>query len=378
MDHGGRVILVTGWSGFIGRRLVHRLGEQLDHGRDRLVLFTRTRHLDEARAELETLGLRGEVLEGDVAKMHLGLSGVEYKRLTADVTEIWHLAGLYDLSADAATIRSVNLEGTRLVLDLARGARRLDRLHHFSTAYVSGDREGVILEDELDMGQGFEGAYERAKFQAERLVRRAMAELPATVYRPSIVVGDSRTGEVDRFNGVYYLAILLVASPLGVPLPLPGNGAAPLNVVPVDFVVDAALSLGANPAAVGKTVHLADPAPLSARKVYELIAARSGKTLPTMPLPHRLVEAVLGLPFLERLARPQLNAIRLVNHLAIYNCQNQLALLEGTGIRCPPITSYLDRLIEFAKERFAAAARARSPEDVEDPLDPRSPPEKPA
>ena len=270
----------------------------------------------------------------------------------------------------------MNLEGTRLVLDLARGARHLERLHHFSTAYVSGDREGVILEDELDMRQGFDGAYERAKFQAERLVRRAMAELPATVYRPSIVVGDSRTGEVDRFNGVYYLAILLVASPLGVPLPLPGNGAAPLNVVPVDFVVDAALSMGANPAAVGKTVHLADPAPLSARKVYELIAARSGKTLPTMPLPHRLVEAILGLPFLERLARPQLSAIRLVNHLAIYNCQNQLALLEGTGIRCPPITSYLDRLIEFAKERFAAAERARSHVDVEDPLDPRSPPEK--
>src|SRR6266545_2539768 len=100
MDRGGKVVLVTGWSGFIGRRLVHRLGEQLDRGRDRLVLLTRTRHLDEARAELEALGVQGEALEGDVAKMHLGLSGVEYKRLTADVSEIWHLAGLYDLSAD--------------------------------------------------------------------------------------------------------------------------------------------------------------------------------------------------------------------------------------------------------------------------------------
>ena len=88
MDHGARIVLVTGWSGFIGRRLVHRLGEQLDQGRDRLVLLTRTRHLEEARAELLALGLQGEVLEGDVAKMHLGLSGTEYKRLTADVTEI--------------------------------------------------------------------------------------------------------------------------------------------------------------------------------------------------------------------------------------------------------------------------------------------------
>jgi thioester reductase-like protein len=202
-----------------------------------------------------------------------------------------------------------------------------------------------------------------------------MPDLPATVYRPSIVVGDSRTGEVDRFQGPYYLAILLVASPIGVPLPLPGHGLAPLNVVPVDFVVEAALSLGANAAAVGKTVHLADPAPLSARKVYELIAARAGKTLPPVALPHRAVEALLGLPILEKLARRQRNAIRLVNHLAIYNCQNQLALLEGTGIRCPPITSYLDRLIEFAKARIAAAPSAKMQGDVEDPLDAPVPPE---
>ena len=373
MDSGGKVVLVTGWSGFIGRRLVRRLGDSLDRARDRLVLLTRSTHLDDARAELAELGLEGEVLEGDVTKMHLGLSGAEYKRLTSQISEIWHLAGRYDLAADAATLRAVNLEGTRLVLELARASRRLERFHHFSTAYVSGDREGVILEDELETGQGFHDPYERAKFQAERLVRRAMPELPATIYRPSIVVGDSRTGEVDRLEGPYYLAILLVASPLKVPLPLPGQGLAPLNVVPVDFVVEAALSLGANPAAVGKTVHLADPAPLSARKVYELIAARAGRTLPTVALPHRAVEALLGLPILERLARPQRNVIRMVNHVAIYNCQNQLALLHGTGIRCPPITSYLDRLIEFARARLAAAPRAKPGEEVEDPLDsPRS------
>jgi thioester reductase-like protein len=369
MESGGKVVLVTGWSGFIGRRLVHRLGDTLDRARDRLVLFTRTNRLDEARAELEALGLEGEVLEGDVTKMHLGLSGAEYKRLTSHVSEIWHLAGLYDLAADAATLRAVNLEGARQVLELARASGRLERLHHFSTAYVSGDREGVILEDELDMGQDFHDPYERAKFQAERLVRHAMPDLPATIYRPSIVVGDSRTGEVDRLQGPYYLAILLVASPLGVPLPLPGHGSAPLNVVPVDFVVEAALSLGANPAAVGQTVHLADPAPLSARKVYELIAARAGKTLPAVAVPHRALGALLGLPFLERLSRAQRNAIRIVNHLAIYNCQNQLALLDGAGIRCPPITSYLDRLIEFARARLAAAPRARADEEVEDPLD---------
>ena len=369
MGERAQVVLVTGWPGFIGRRLVRRLADRLDRSRDRLVIFTRPRHVTAARGELAALGVAGDVVEGDVAKMHLGLSGVEYRRLQRHVTAAWHLAAVYDLGADADTLRAVNLEGTRHVLELAQSAERLTRLHHFSTAYVSGDRQGVILEEELEQRQGFHDAYERSKFEAERLVRRAMPELPATIYRPSIVVGDSQTGEVDRFDGPYYLAILLVASPLAVPLPLPGDGVAPLNVVPVDFVVEAALSIGSHPAAIGKTVHLVDPAPLSARKVYELIAARAGKTLPSVTLPHRAVEALLGLPVLERLVRPHRNAIRLVNHLAIYNCRNQLELLAGTGLACPPITSYLDRLIDFVKGYYAAPPRPPALDELDDPLD---------
>jgi len=375
----GELVLVTGWSGFIGRRLVRGLAARLDRDRDRLVLFTRPRQVAAARAELAELaelGVPGEVMEGDVVQMHLGLSGEEYRRLGARLTSIWHLAALYDLGADPRSIRDVNLEGTRHVLELALASRNLKRLHHFSTAYVSGDREGVVLEDELEMGQRFYNPYERSKYEAESLVRRAMPELPATVYRPSIVVGDSRTGEIDRIDGPYYLAIPLVASPVAVPLPLPRNGVAPLNVVPVDFVVSAALSIGRNPAAVGKTVHLVDPAPLSARRVYELVAARAGRTLPPVALPHRAVEALLGLPLLERLARPQRNAIRMVNHLVIYNCRNQLELLAGTGVRCPPITDYLDRLMEYARAYLASPPPLAAGGQVEDPLDeaPRSAP----
>jgi thioester reductase-like protein len=368
-----RVQLVTGYPGFIGKRLVRDL-VRADADGAKVVLLVQPKHAASARADLAALGARrAEVIEGDVEQMHLGLSGAEFKALAAAITDVWHLAAISWLGADPRYVRRVNVEGTRNVLELAQRAPRLARLNHFSTALVSGDRVGVILEDELAMGQRFHNAYEESKQEAELLVRRAQAELPATIYRPSIVIGDSRTGEIDRFEGPYSLAILLVASPLAVPLPLAGGGAAPLNVVPIDFVVEAARSIARNPAAIGKTVHLVDPAPLSARRVYELIATRAGKRLPSLSLPSRAVRTLLQLPGLERLSRAQRPALDYLDLLAVYNCRNQLDLLEGSGIRCPPITSYLDRLIEFVQGTFARRREdaERAAASVEDPLDPR-------
>jgi nucleoside-diphosphate-sugar epimerase len=370
---GERVQLVTGYPGFIGKRLVRRLAAEASASGDKLVLLVLPKYAGHARADLAALSATAaEVIEGDVEQMHLGLSGAEFKALAAEVTDVWHLAAISWLGQDPRYMRRVNVEGTRNVLELAHAARKLERLNHFSTAYVSGDRVGVILEDELAMGQRFHNMYEESKFGAELLVRRAQSDLPATIYRPSIVVGDSQTGEIDRFEGPYALAILLVASPLSVPLPLPGDAVAPLNVVPVDFVLDAALSISRNPAGVGRTVHLVDPAPLSARRVYEMIAARAGKKLPSVSVPARAFQAFLQLPLLERLSRVHRPAIEYVNHLAIYNCRNLLELLDGTGIHCPPIASYLDRLIEFVQGTFARRREAERSAEADDPLDPRS------
>jgi thioester reductase-like protein len=369
-----RVHFVTGFPGFIGKRLVRGLVADAQPG-ERLVLLVQPKDQPAAQAELQAVGTRqAELLEGDVQQMHLGLSGAEWKALAREVTDVWHLAARTRLPTPRAEARRTHVEGTRNVLELCRAAPGLRRLSHFSTAYVSGNRVGVILEDELSMGQRFHNPYEETKYQAELLVRRAQSALPATIFRPSIVVGDSRTGEIDRFEGPYALAILLVASPLSVPLPLPGDAVAPLNVVPVDFVVDAARSIARNPAGAGRTVHLVDPSPLSARRVYEMIAARAGKKLPTVSVPARAVQALLQLPLLERFSGIHRPAVEYLNHLAIYNCRNLIELLDGTGIRCPPIASYLDRLIEFVA---ASYVRRREQEEaqlageVDDPLDPR-------
>jgi thioester reductase-like protein len=363
-----RTFFLTGYPGFIGKRLAAELVKT--HPDARLYLLVQPKFMKDAKKYARSLpggGKNVELFQGDIVDMHLGLSSAEYNQLCDEVTDIFHLAAISYLGVPPPTANKVNVEGTRNVLELAHDARRLRRFNHFSTAYVSGDRVGVIAEDELDLGQQFRNAYEQTKFQAEKLVRRAGERgLEVVIYRPGIVVGDSKTGEIDRFDGPYYMGILLVTSPLSVPLPLPGNGVAPLNVVPVDFVTRAVVHIAEDPRATGRTFHLVDPNPMSSRRVYELIAEKANKRLPKLTVPHRAADVLLRLPGVEKLLRPQRAAIGYVNHLAIYNCHNTLELLDGTGVRCPPLTSYLDTLVGYVKQFYRDRQDDRS---VEDPLD---------
>jgi thioester reductase-like protein len=153
--------LFTGYPGFIGRRLVHRMVEGGLGGR--LVLLVEPTQAATARAEVARHApARIEVWEGDVSAMHLGLSGGEWKSLLRDVTSIWHLAAASRLDSASDVSRRVNIEGTRNILELARAAARPPRLHHFSSAFVAGDRRGVIMEDELMVGQRFRTPYEHS------------------------------------------------------------------------------------------------------------------------------------------------------------------------------------------------------------------------
>jgi thioester reductase-like protein len=357
---------ITGFPAFLARRLAQQI-VAADPGAH-LTLLIAPHQLKESAPQISALkNAQLEVLSGDIVDMHLGLSGPEYQRICDEVTDIFHVGELSDLSMPREMIWRANVEGTRNIIELARECTRLQRLNHYSTCYVSGERIGVIAEDELDLGQDFRNAYEETKFHAEKLLQRVNGALPISIYRPSSVVGDSQTGEIDRFEGPYYLGILLVMSPLMVALPLPGDGTAPLNVVPVDFVTKAIWTLSRDPRAAGRTFHLVDPNPMSARRAYEIIAEKEKKRLPRFSVSARAAEVMLRLPLLEKLSRPHRAAISYVNHLAIYNCGNTLELLDGTGIHCPPLTSYLDKLIAYVQEQYRRRRNEMS--EVEDPLD---------
>ncbi|MFL5426203.1 MAG: SDR family oxidoreductase [Myxococcales bacterium] len=340
--------LVTGYPRLLARRIAETLRARSPEGR--ISVLASDKHAQ--HAQLFARGIRAEVLVGDISSLHLGLSTEEYREAVETVTDVLHAAEWSFLGATLEEMRRVNVEGTRSALDFAADCRKLRRFTHFSTVYVSGDREGVVAEDELDCGQAFRNSYEQTKFEAEGVVRSAMTTIPCTVLRPSIIVGDTKTGEIDRFEGPYVVAILLVTSPLQVAVPLPGNGVAPLNVVPIDYVVAAAAHIHGDERAVGRTFHLADPNPSSSRRIYELIAERQGRKLPRLSLGYRVADAILRLPGLEKLTREQRTAIAYVNHLSFFSTRGVLEILDGTGIRCPPIEGYLDTLIEYVRAEY--------------------------
>ncbi|MFN0061209.1 MAG: SDR family oxidoreductase [Myxococcaceae bacterium] len=360
--------LVTGFPRFLTRRWVAQVSTQAPAAR--ITILAQAKFLEDAKAAAQAIGPgRIDVLSGDVAAMHLGLSGEEYKRLTASVTHVFHSAAITYLGMPRDVMFRVNVDGTRNMLEFGRDCVALERFAHLSTAFVSGDRVGVIAEDELEAGQGFRNAHEETHFHAERLVQRAIGQLPITVFRPSSMVGDSRTGEIDRFDGPYFLGILLALSPLMLPLPLPGNGSAPLHVVPVDFVVSAMWALSQETGAVGRTFHIVDPQPLSARRAYELIAERMNRRTARFSFPTRAANMMLGLPGVERLARPQRTALQYANHLSFYTSRQGTELLARQGITCPPLAAYLDVLVSYVRANYRKKPEPDASADAPDPLD---------
>lgn len=361
---------VTGFPSYTAKRMVLRLLESNEHERVFILVQEKlTADAEEFRDQLPAdQGERLEILEGDVSSMDLGLSGREYRGLLGDLTNIHHMAAHLHMGASRETIKQVNVGGTRGVLELALECQRLRRFNFWSTVRVSGDRRGVIMEDELDSGQGFLNPYEESKFQAEKIVRSMSRRVPSTIFRPGIIVGDSVTGEVDRFDGPYHLMVLIVDSPLDMRLPLPGTGDGPLHLVPVDYVIEAAYRLSRMDRSISKTYHLVDPSPLSARSVYELVASRAHRKTPRRVLSAGLARAILQSPVLSRLTGSSRSMLEGFERDVIYNCRNSMNALRHTDVWCPPFDSYVDNLVRYVKD--VRATRRRTMDDqLVDPLE---------
>ncbi|MEA2468738.1 MAG: hypothetical protein QOJ57_2864, partial [Thermoleophilaceae bacterium] len=310
-----------------------------------------------AAGELEG-GDRIEILAGDIGERDLGLSAADLDRLKAEVTVAYHLAAIYNLAVPLTVAQRVNVEGTGNVLELCEACGQLERLNYVSTAYVAGERHGVVYEHELSLGQGFKNHYESTKFQAELWVQQMLDRVPTTIYRPAIVVGDSKTGETQKFDGPYYmLRTIAVSVARGTPIPQFGASGAPFNVVPVDFVVDALAAVSAEPAATGQTLHLVDPDPISARELLIALSREYAGKDPGYKVPPRLIESSLRFKTVRDMfsGAPQ-ESIRYLNHEVRFDTRRADDLLARAGLRCPRFEEYVGPMVKFFREHEADEA----------------------
>ena len=351
------VRLVTGGTGFIGRHLLRLLARREG------VTFVLVRPTSRERLEalIDSIGARESLrpMAGDITEPGLGLGASDQERLRG--ADFYHLAAVYDLEAPAEDNQRANVDGTRHVVELARGVGA--RLHHMSSIAVAGARwKGPFTEEMFAEGQVLDHPYYRTKYDAELIVRDS--GLRFRIYRPGLVVGSSETGEADRIDGPYYAFKLIQRLRNAIPqwVPLIGIEGGELNIVPVDYVARALDAIGHRDGLDGRTFHLTDPSPRRLGDVTNefcraahapqftlRVDSRAGAMLPKdarAMLEHWKVAQTLKRRLLEGIRVPE-EAIRFAASRARFSSSGTVAELEGTGIACPPLSSYAWKIWDY-------------------------------
>ncbi len=347
--------VVTGGTGFIGRRVVSALLARTDD--PEVWVLVRRGSLSRFERLAEEWGAHAQPLVGDLTAPDLGLSDEAVADL-GPIDHVVHCGAVYDVTADDYAQRAANVDGTRAVIDLA--LRLTATLHHVSSIAVGGTFHGDFTEDDFDVAQDLPTPYHQTKFEAEMAVRAAKG-LRFRVYRPGVVVGDSRTGEMDKVDGPYYffgLLAKLAALPKLTPLMLPDTGRT--NIVPVDFVVDALVALMHLPGRDGETFHLTAPKSIGLVQIYRGVARAAG-----LPALRGSLPGSLATPFLKATGRAKVVRNMAVTQLGVpagildvvdlvptFAADNATEALRDSGIRVPEFSSYAPQLWRYWAEHL--------------------------
>ena len=346
-------IFLTGFPGFIAERLVKRLAKP----DTQFFLLVQSQFVEKAMQTVKEIAQSANtplenfaLVEGDITRENLGISEKDLAVVQSEITDVYHLAAVYDLAVEKDLAYRVNVEGTRNVNEFVKKLPNLRRYNYVSTCYVSGNRKGVIYETELEHDAGFRNFYEETKYEAELEVEKLKAEFPVTIFRPSVVVGDSQSGETAKYDGIYYLIHYLRKAPKLLRFVNVGNKNVKVNLVPVDFVVESIAVLAKDENAVGKTIALADPNPLTTEQVFDAIAdAMTGKKSVIKP-PPSLVEKSLMFPFSPAVSGLPHSSVPYFFVPQTYDTSVADKLLSMHNIACPNFQSYVKNLLKFVEK----------------------------
>jgi len=350
---------VTGATGFIGRHLVERLLER--EGEVHVLVREGSRERLEALIARWGAGDRVKPVAGDLSEPMLGVSDADREALEG-VEHVFHLAAVYDMTADETRNALLNVAGTQNAVDLAN-AVGAGVFHHVSSVAVAGRYQGHFTEDMFDEGQELAHPYHRTKFQAEKLVRERV-QGAWRVYRPAIVVGNSKTGEMDKVDGPYYFfkALQKVRRALPQWVPLVSLEWGYTNLVPVDYVAAAIDHLAHREGLDGQAFHIVDPKPIRAGEALNVFARaghapqaaiRIDRRLTSM-LPKGVLHYAMQIPALKGVRRSVLADLgipeEILDELALtaqFDARDTQRALRGSGIELPPLASYAARLWDY-------------------------------
>ncbi len=357
---------VTGATGFIGKRLVKKL---LERKGSTVYFLVRAQSADKVADLHAHWGLntakaqsRAVPIHGDLTAKKLGVSAADIKRLKGNIAHLHHLAAVYDLSADEESQMAVNIDGTRHMVEFAQ-AIEAGHVHHVSSIAAAGLYEGVFREDMFEEAEGLDHPYFMTKHESEKIVRQA-CKLPWTVYRPAMVVGDSTTGEMDKIDGPYYFFKLIQRMRQVLPpwLPSVGLEGGRINIVPVDFVVNALDHISHQPAIGNRCFHLVDPVGYRVGDVLDIFSRAAHA--PRMNLfvnaallgfiPKGVKKGLMALAPVRRIRNAAMKDLGLpediftfINYPTRFDRRDTDAMLKGSGVECPNLKDYAWRLWDY-------------------------------
>ncbi|MDH3529995.1 MAG: SDR family oxidoreductase [Acidobacteriota bacterium] len=346
-------VFVTGFPGFIAKRLIERLAGPETQFFLLVQAAFHEKALNDVHEIAAAAGLSQKqftIIPGDITLQNLGMSDADVLVVEAETTDVYHLAAIYDLGVEKELAYRVNVKGTKNVNELVKRISNLRRYNYISTCYVAGKRDDVIYENELEHDKGFRNYYEETKYYAEIEVEKLKDGFPVTIFRPSVVCGDSKTGETAKYDGIYYVIKFLLRFPEVFRLVNVGNDDVRLNLAPVDFVVDGMIALAKDERAVGKTVALADPDPMTTKDICDAIAKAVTNKKSVITPPPRVVESFLKSPISPAITGLPHTGVPYFFIPQTYDTSVSKELLDAHGITCPSFDEYVGTLVRFVEE----------------------------
>ena len=352
---------VTGGTGFIGRFLIDRLARRTGNIYV-LVRKDSVKKLDALRPRWGDADKRVIAVVGDLSKEKLGISAADQAKLKGKVRHFFHLAAIYDLAADAESQQAANIDGTRNAVELAE-AIGAGCFHHVSSIAAAGLYDGVFREDMFEEAEELDHPYFRTKHDSEGIVRTECG-VPWRVYRPAIVVGHSKTGEIDKVDGPYYFFKLIQKMRKALPqwVPTIGIEGGRINIVPVDFVVDAMDHIAHKKGLDGRCFHLTDPEPRRVGEVLNLFARAAHAPQMTMRvnakmfsfIPSFVIDSMMSIAPVRRIQKQVLSDLGIpkdmftfINYPTRFDNREAAKALKGSGIEVPSLADYAWRLWDY-------------------------------